>query len=221
MKITRPRYQQIAADVAMKIAQGHYVEGEKIYVRSSLASQYGVSSETARRAISILSDIKIVESTKGSGVVIKSKEKAVEFVQRFHDINQMSDLREEIYSNLEQQIKQSNQLKELVSEFMYKTERFRAVYPFTPFEIEITNNANHIGESISSIQFWHNTSATIIAIQRSEQIIISPGPYAIITLGDIIYYVGDENCHERVKNFLFSIEEWYENQLPDGGFFLF
>lgn len=206
MKISIPRYQQIAADVATKIAQGHYIEGEKIYARSSLASQYGVSSETARRAICILSDMKIVESTKGSGVVIKSKEKAVEFIQKFNNINQMSDLKEAIYNNLEQQIEQSSQLKALVSEFMYKTERFRTVHPFTPFKIEVSEKANHIGESLSDIQFWHNTSATIIAIQRAEQIIISPGPYAVITLGDIIYYVGDENCHERVRNFLYTIE---------------
>ncbi|PXV89209.1 regulatory GntR family protein [Lachnotalea glycerini] len=206
MKIAIPRYQQIAADVATKIAQGYYLEGEKFYVRSSLASQYGVSSETARRAICILSDMKIVESTKGSGVLIKSKEKAVEFIHRFNNINQMSDLKEEILSNLEQQIEHSSQLKILVSEFMYKTERFQAVHPFTPFEIEVTDKAKHIGESISDLRFWHNTTATIIAIRRGEQIIISPGPYAIITLGDIIYYVGDENCHERVNNFLYSIE---------------
>lgn len=205
MKITIPRYQQIAADVATKIARGHYKEGDKIYARSSLASQYGVSSETARRAICILSDMEIVESTKGSGVLIKSREKAAEFIQRFNNINQMNDLKEEIYQNLEQQIEQSNQLKTLVSEYMYKTERFRAVYPFTPYEIEVTEKSNHIGESLSDIQFWHNTSATIIAIQRGEQIIISPGPYAIITLGDVIYYVGDENCHERVRNFMYII----------------
>ena len=47
MKVTIPRYQQIAADVAAKIVEGYYSEGEKIYVRSSLSSQYGVSSENS------------------------------------------------------------------------------------------------------------------------------------------------------------------------------
>ncbi|MEG2918744.1 MAG: GntR family transcriptional regulator, partial [Clostridium sp.] len=76
-KITSPRYQQIAADIASKIATGHYKLGEKIYARSMLASQYGVSSETSRRAICILSDLDIVDTTKGSGVVIKSCENAI------------------------------------------------------------------------------------------------------------------------------------------------
>ena len=44
-----PRYQLIACDVASKIASGVYPSGAKLYARSALASQYGVSSETARR----------------------------------------------------------------------------------------------------------------------------------------------------------------------------
>ena len=51
-----PRYQQIAADIAAKIAGGEYKIGDKIFARSSLASQYHVSSETARRAICVLCD---------------------------------------------------------------------------------------------------------------------------------------------------------------------
>ena len=77
MIITGPKYQQIAADIAAKIVDGHYRVGEKIYARSSLASQYGVSSETARRAVCVLSHLKIVEATKGSGVIIKSYENAI------------------------------------------------------------------------------------------------------------------------------------------------
>ncbi len=203
MKIDIPKYQQIAADIAAKIACGDYPEGEKIYVRSALASQYGVSSETARRAVSVLADMKIVEITKGSGVLIKSRKQAVDFINKFDSVRQMSDLKKYIMDGLNQQIVQSTNLKEMVSELMYKTERFRVVNPFSPFEAEITGQASCAGQSISETQFWHNTSATIIAIRRGEEIIISPGPYAVMTEGDILYYVGDENCHERVKNFLY------------------
>lgn len=203
MKIEIARYQQIAADIAAKIACGDYPEGEKIYVRSSLASQYGVSSETARRAMSVLADMKIVEITKGSGVLIKSQKRATDFINKFDAVSQMSDLKVQILDSLNQQITQSADLKAMVSDLMYKTERFRAVYPFTPFEVEITGQAAWEGQSLSESQFWHNTSATIIAIRRGEQIIISPGPYAVLTEGDILYYVGDENCHQRVKNFLY------------------
>lgn len=204
MKIDIPKYQQIAADIAAKIAYGDYLEGEKIYVRSALASQYGVSSETARRAVCVLSDMKIVEITKGSGVLIKSRKLAMDFINKFDSVNQMSELKKDILSNIEQQITQSTNLKTMVSELMYKTERFRIVNPFSPFEIAITEQASCIGQNLSESNFWHNTTATVIAIRRGEEIIISPGPYAIISEGDILYYVGDENCHERVRNFLYS-----------------
>ncbi len=204
MKIDIPKYQQIAADIATKIACGDYAEGEKIYVRSALASQYGVSSETARRAVYVLSDMKILEITKGSGVLIKSRKLAVDFINKFDSVSQMSELKKHILNNIEQQNTQSAELKTMVSELMYKTERFRVVNPFSPFEISITQEASCIGQNLSESNFWHNTTATIIAIRRGEEIIISPGPYAVISLGDILYYVGDENCHERVRSFLYS-----------------
>jgi DNA-binding GntR family transcriptional regulator len=75
------RYQEVAQDFAAKIAAGDYKQGDKIYARSALASQYGVSSETARRAICVLSDIGVVEAVKGSGVVILSVRKGVRVVK--------------------------------------------------------------------------------------------------------------------------------------------
>ena len=70
-KTAIPRYQQIAVEVAARIANGEYPEGQKIYARSSLAGQYSVSPETARRAICILSDLGIVSSEKGNGIIIR------------------------------------------------------------------------------------------------------------------------------------------------------
>jgi len=64
-----PRYQQIALDIATQIVKQQYKVGDRIYARSSLASKYHVSPETARRAICLLADMDIVEAEKGSGVI--------------------------------------------------------------------------------------------------------------------------------------------------------
>ena len=61
-----PRYQQIALDIATQIVKQQYKVGDRIYARSSLASKYHVSPETARRAICLLADMDIVEAEKGS-----------------------------------------------------------------------------------------------------------------------------------------------------------
>ena len=76
-----PRYQQIALDIATQIVKQQYKVGDRIYARSSLASKYHVSPETARRAICLLADMDIVEAEKGSGVVILSVDNAARYLR--------------------------------------------------------------------------------------------------------------------------------------------
>ena len=52
-----PRYQQIALDIATQIVKRQYRVGDRIYARSSLASRYHVSPETARRAVCLLAAV--------------------------------------------------------------------------------------------------------------------------------------------------------------------
>lgn len=203
MKIVSPVYQQIAVDIASKIANGYYEVGEKMYTRSVLASQYGVSSETARRAICILSDMDIVDATKGSGVIITSSENAIKFIKQYDDIKTVNDLKSDILNSLERQKKENEYLKEHLLELINKTDRFKSINPFIPFEIKITRETPYIEKNIAEINFWHNTTATIIAIKRNDYLEMSPGPYAVLHEDDIFYFIGDENCYERVKNFLY------------------
>ncbi|ROR22326.1 regulatory GntR family protein [Mobilisporobacter senegalensis] len=207
VNITNPRYQQIAMDIASKIAKKHYIVGEKIYARSAMASQYGVSSETARRAIGILADLDIVETTKGSGVMIKSYEKALEFVHQYNDIQTVYDLKKEITESINRQTKELDYFNHCLSKFIEKTDKFRYINPFTPFEIEIIKECPHLNKTISEVNFWHNTAATIIAIKRDNTLIMSPGPYALFLERDIVYFVGDDNCLERVQNFIHPINQ--------------
>ena len=46
------------------------------------------------------------------------------------------------------------------------------------------------------------TRATIIAIRRGDQIILSPGPYAVMLAGDIVMYIGDTKSVEAVISFI-------------------
>lgn len=203
IRIVSPVYQQIATDIASKIASGHYEVGEKIYARSVLASQYGVSAETARRAIAILSDMEIVDTTKGSGVIIKSAENAIKFIRQYNDVKTVNDLRNEILDKLELQKKENDSLKEQIIELLDKTDRFKSINPFLPFEIRIFKETPYLEKNIAEINFWHNTSATVICIKRNGCLEMSPGPYAVLRENDILYFVGDEDCYERVNKFLY------------------
>lgn len=203
LNITSPKYQQIATDFASKIAKREYKVGEKVYARSSLASRYGVSPETARRAICILSDLQIVETTKGSGVIIKSYENAIKFIQQYNDIQTVNNLKEEILKSLSKQSEQLKYTENRITDLIDRTEKFRSINPFVPFELEITAFTPHLNKTASEINFWHNTSATIIAIKRGSSLLMSPGPYSVFLENDRLYFIGDENCSERVRTFMY------------------
>jgi DNA-binding GntR family transcriptional regulator len=96
-KISMPRYQQIAVEIATRIANEEYKVGDKIYTRSYIAGHYGVSPETARRAICVLSDLDIVVSEKGSGVTIKSRQNASNFIKQFNKRETIESIKEKIF----------------------------------------------------------------------------------------------------------------------------
>lgn len=204
IQVKQPKYQLIAEDIATKIVERKYVVGEKIYARSSLASHYGVSPETTRRAIAVLQDLDIVESRKGSGVVIVSYENAAQFVRRLTDVKSVRELQREIEQSIQKQKEELTNLQESLSEFVSRTSRLQSINPFVPFQLEITEACPFLEKSVGEINFWQQTGGTIIGIKKGEDIIISPGPYAELRAGDIVYFVGNDNCFSTVKQFLNS-----------------
>lgn len=200
---TSPKYQQIAADIAYKIINSTYKEGDKIYARSSIGSQYNVSSETARRALCVLADWDIVEIEKGSGVVIKSANNARNFIHQHNDSLSIHNLKQNILDNVERQQLETRQLYSYLTQLIEKIECFRSTNPFTPYEIAITEKTPFLNKSVAEINFWQATFATVIAIRRNGSLIMSPGPSATFRLNDTIYYTGDERCQERVRRYMY------------------
>lgn len=205
-KISIPRYQQIAIEIASRISTGQYKVGEKIYARSSIASQYGVSSETARRAICILCDLEIVTSEKGSGVIIKSYENAVNFIKQYSKRQTIDTIKENLLKSIARQQKEMDTLNECLSDLIAASEHFRSMNPFMPFEVKITSECSYLNKTVSEIQFWQHTGATVLAIGRNGNVIKSPGPYAILLENDIIYFLSQDDSSQRVKEFLYPIK---------------
>ncbi|HWP79577.1 MAG TPA: GntR family transcriptional regulator [Candidatus Acidoferrum sp.] len=201
-KFAPARYQQVAVDIASKIADGQYQVGDKLYARSQVASQYCISPETARRAIAILSDMGIVETAKGSGVLVRSYEKALAFVRHSRDTNTLSELRQSAVRQSDQLAEEIMRLRETVADLVDHTDQFHFTNPFVPFKAPIEPQSTCIGLSLSELNFWHNTAATVVAVRRGERLLLSPGPYEALKAGDVLYYIGDEGCAERVKHFL-------------------
>lgn len=202
--ITIPRYLKIAVDLSVRVASGEIHEGEKLKGRSVLSTEYKVSPETIRRAMSILSDKGVVEINMGSGIVVSSKEKAIQFVKSFKDDESISEMRLSLSQMLEKR-------KNLDDDITSMTERIIDMYKYrrsdliTPVEIQIPAGSSIVGKSIGKLEVWHNTGATIIGIIQEDNLIISPGPYYEFDQKDKILIVGDDNVIERFNVFISQI----------------
>lgn len=201
--ISIPKYQQIAIDIASRIAKEEYTVGQKISGCSAFAGQYNVSPETARRAFCILSDLGIVISKKGSGMEIKSRSKALEFLNQYSSRTTIETLKQSIMQNIERQQKEFHTLSKDLSELISATEHFRSTNPLMPFSLRITADCKYINSSIQDLQLWQHTGATLVAIKRDKMLLRSPGPYAAFLEDDVIYFVCQEDSDQRVRDFLF------------------
>ncbi len=199
--ITVPRYLKIAVDLSARIASGSISEGTRLKGRSVLSTEYQVSPETIRRAVAILSDKKVVETNIGSGIVVTSRKKAIEFIHSFQDDESVNDLRRKLGRLFEQR-------RSLEEEITATTRRIIDLYTYRrtdlikPVEIAVPDDSPVIGKSIGQLEVWHNTGATIIGIMQQADLILSPGPYYEFGRGDRVLIVGNENVIKRFNVFL-------------------
>lgn len=200
-KVSEPIYKQIALDIAGRIYNEDLKVGDRIYGRSTLASNYNVSPETIRKAIKLLEDMDVVISSRGSGVNIVSKENAYEFINRFHSIESITTLKQNIDSLFEDKLSIEKNISEMIEKIVDYSNRLRYINPLTPIEYKVPNDSAIIGQSISDSKFWQNTGATIVGIRRGGELYISPGPYFIFEKGDVILVVGEEKILGTISKF--------------------
>lgn len=199
--IIPPVYSQIALDIASRIVRGDLRENSKVYGRSVMSSEYGVSPETIRRAMKLLEDMDIVQTKDKSGTTILSTEKAKLFVEKFGDVNSVRSMRDKLIKLIKEQETINKQILEISDSIIRVNEMNSQANPFNNYEIEITGNSSAIGHTLGELNFWQQTQATVIAIRREGNIILSPGPYVLFMQGDIVVFIGDVSCVQTVTDF--------------------
>ena len=201
-RIEMPRYIKISVDVAARIYKGELVEGEKLRGRSVLAGEYNVSPETIRKSMKLLEDKGVVEVNKGSGIIIKSSEKAYQFVESFKEKESIGMLKSTMKKLLEDRKRIEKQIQDVNEKIIDYSYRFRNTDFVEPIEIEIPEESHIIGKTIGESEFWHNTGGTIVGVKREDKILVSPGPYLEFKRGDKILVVEDDNLSHRIKKYL-------------------
>ena len=196
------QYLQIALDLATRIARGELAEGSRIYGRSVMASEYGVSPETIRRALRLLADMK-----PQSGAVVLSADSARRYIENFAEDAEVHTLRRRLKDLLAESAEVNRRMAETVSALVKGQETFAAAgQPLPNYEVPVPKDSPLIGKSIGELQFWQATGGTIVAIRRGQTVILSPGPYAELYGGDVIILVGSPSAAEAAHRLITTKE---------------
>lgn len=201
--MTLPRYQEIAVEIAERIVENRYQVGEKIYARSTLASNFNVSAETARKAINVLVDLEIMEVQQGSGTYVASRDKAKQFVDKYQNVQTLNEIKRDVLTSIKRQKEELDNTTQLMEMLLKQSKQIQDVSPFIPYQLKITSKALHIEKSIAELNIWQKTGATIVAIQTDSALLLSPGPYAKLSIGNTIYFVGDDLVVQRMNQFFY------------------
>ena len=174
MKISKniPVYAQVAYDIASPIANGKLKEGQRLSGRTLLSSQYGVSSETIRRAMNLLANMNVVDIRQNVGAVIASRALAIEYVQQKSLTLQRDQLNGEISS--------------LFEKIMALEERFQNSGHLRTYEFIIQADSRAAGKTIGELQFRQATGGTIIAVRENGDTQFSPDPQTVLQEGTMI-----------------------------------
>lgn len=202
MKKTIAAYRLIAIDLAKRIMNHEIPSGAKLSGRTMLASQYGVSPETIRKAMSILKEANVIAVSQGKEITVISAIQAGHFVEHTKEMVSAYSLRQDLEILLAKKEENDQKFRNIVTQIMQYSDRLKNLTPFNPVELWIKSNSMAVGKTLEELRLWHNTGATVVAIRRENQIIVSPGPYALLQAEDRIVVVGTNDVMEKVTAFV-------------------
>lgn len=197
------KYEKIALDIAYSIQNGEYKIGEMVKGRSTLSGKYSVSPETIRRALTLLEELQVVNVIEKKGILIKSKEAANTYIKEYQSKDRILSLREEISRLMDEKQNIEKSVMERLDTVIEQAMILRNIGIIYPLELKVSKKSHLIGKTIGEARFWNHTGATIIGINRSGHLYLSPGPKLVFFADDIILYVGnDAEISDKVNKYV-------------------
>lgn len=196
----RARYEEIAQDLAKRIAQGDLSEGARILGRSSLAGTYQVSPETIRRAVAILHERGIVQSVAGSGIRVLSRVAAQEFVDSLRTRSTLEEGARELRALLKQRRELDDRIDTTLDRLL--SQATGALASRHVDEIPVVATSWVIGRSLGEIRLRSSTGATAVAVTRGDVDHFSPPADMHLQPGDVVTVVGSDSARSRARGLL-------------------
>ena len=198
-----PVYSQVAFDIASKIVSGEIKVGERFTGRSLMGSQYGVSSETIRRAMRHLSDMGIISVQNNVGSTVLSQKRAREYVEQYQEDKDLRALKAELREMLAQRDTLNEKINATVQRIIDLGERFWRSDRMRTYEFRVSDGPA-AGQSIGGLQFRQRTGATIVAVRSGETVLLSPSPQTVLHSGDVLVVACELEQIEAVSDLLAS-----------------
>lgn len=200
------RYEQIAVDIATKIAHSEYAVGDKLYGRSVLAGQYNVSPETIRRAVALLQSMRIVQVEAGRGISVVNQQKALDYVENFNQRKGLMVAQQEFADLLLKRRALDAEIEQQIKKILSYTSRMVNLLPRVD-DVFIPADSPLVGKSLREIDFRNKTGATVLAVERGGEEYLAPSSDDLIAANDVLIYVGAEGCKAKVEALLESLKE--------------
>lgn len=197
-----PRYESIALDVAQRIIRQELKENTKLYGRSVMSSEYGVSPETIRRAMKLLADMEVVKNLPGSGTIILSSNRALNFVEKYIGQIELHSRQQKLSQLITQQEALGQQILDLIKSIIQINQRFVVNTPAIHNEVLLEETSPLAFKSLGEIQLRQKTGATLIAVRRGTETIISPGADTILKPGDWLLFVGGNDGAHSLQSLM-------------------
>lgn len=203
-----PYYLQVAQDIASRVVRGEFPAGQRIYGRSTMASEYNTSPETIRRAFRLLADMKVLEVKPQSGAVVLSEDSARRYLSHFEAGETVRSLRAELQELTRQYAQLHGRFAGTMEAFFQGQSAFsESELPLPSYEVPVPAGSELIGKNIGELKFWQSTGGTIAAIRRGRNLILSPGPYAELYAGDVVVLVGTPAAAEAASKLIDTKKE--------------
>lgn len=193
-----PVYAKIAYDLAVKVATGALPEGVRISGRSLTSVQYGVSQETIRRAFKLLADQRILDVHQGSGAVVRSRAAAAAYLMHAEGQQSLCALKRELDDAVAQRDALNRKIGALMQQILDASQRFSASNPLRNYEFALHPACALVGRSIGEAGFRKKTGATIVAVRRGPDTVLSPGPDFVLDADDVLVVTGHADLVARV-----------------------
>lgn len=204
------KYVTIAVDIAARIVRGEYKVGQKIFGRSTLAGRYNVSPETVRRALTLLQETGIVDVLPGVGVIVKSPKAAQEYLAQYNQRQVLVDIQDRLSQLLKERERLNAEIDKLTNQLLDYT--FKMAGRLQKLEeITVEPHSPVVGKSLAEIDFRARTGATVLAVYRNGEEMVSPHARTIIQEGDVLLVVGPPEVKDAVHKLLKEPEDKDDN----------